>query len=166
MDFASSAATAVRDAADHTAIRAVIDLYFYGLDGRDRAALAACFTKDAHVRYQIGTELEFTRDGNEVIASHFHGSMMRQTVTTHMGASVVIAIDGDRARAVTNAMANVIQGDRALIRGLRYEDELVREGGGWRIAERRHYPLWQHEAEARKPVIPGYAESLKASAKS
>lgn len=162
MDFATSTGHAVRDAADRTAIRAVIDLYFYGLDARDQAALTACFTPDARVRYQIGTALEFTREGNEVIGKHFYTSSMTRDVTTHMGASVVIAIDGDRARAVTNAMANVVQGDAILVRGLRYEDDLVRHGGSWRIAERRHYPLWQHDAVSKQPDMPGYAELLKA----
>jgi hypothetical protein len=47
-----------------------------------------------------------------------------------------------------------IDGGQVLVRGLRYDDRLVREDGAWRIASRRHNPLWQYETVSVLPRVP------------
>jgi hypothetical protein len=41
-----------------------------------------------------------------------------------------------------------------LVRGLRYDDRLLRENGEWRIEARRHNPLWQYETRCVPPRVP------------
>jgi hypothetical protein len=55
------------------------------------------------------------------------------------------------------AVAHLIEGvagpGHVMVRGLRYEDRLVRQADGWRIAHRIHRSLWQYDAEAVSPDL-------------
>lgn len=130
-------------------IREVAERYFWALDRRDWAALESCFAPD--VRYSLyGGKIEM-RSAQEVV-TRLKG-IVRYESTHHAWCNGLIEVDGPRATGVIQATAYCIlpeaEGHGARVRGLRYEDSYDRNATGqWRIASRRHVPVWQFEAQA------------------
>lgn len=154
-DITSDDVHALRKLLDQTAIRDVIGLYFYGLDRRDFVALAACFTSDANGEYFGGKTVLVGRDA--IIEALRPITQFK--FSTHLIGNMTIKVDGDRAKADTNAVAFlVVDNDggkgRILVRGLRYLDDLVQGPDGWRISHRVHIPNWQYEAASVPPAVP------------
>jgi len=83
--------------------------------------------------------------------------------STHLNANTLVTIEGDTARAETQAVAYLASAALGTVttRGLRYSDRLRREAGGWRIAHRVHRSFWQAEWPGKVfdrddvPAIPG-----------
>ena len=75
----------------------------------------------------------------------------RPSASTHALGNIDIAIEGDRARSVINAVVHVLTapGGTVLNRGLRYTDTWVRQGGRWLIAERIHKLRWHYDHPAK-----------------
>jgi hypothetical protein len=130
---------------DYVDIRRVIETYMYGVDAKDLAALRSCFSDDAAAIYHGGTPEEKTVDGGARIAGHVHTSCSRFTASNHSISNFVATADGASGTANTFAIAHVVVGRKGLVRGLRYEDTLVKSAGEWRIVRRLHTPLWQQE---------------------
>jgi len=135
---------------DRDDVLAILSASFTATDRRDHEAKHRFFTADAVMRHGDGegTEvrgLQAIAANTKRVAEHF--------TTMHALSNWDIAVDGDEAQAVSHAIAHVLDADgaRMLIRGLRYDDRLVRTGAGWRIAERRHNLLWQLEVDAATP---------------
>jgi len=136
-------------------VRTVIERYFNALDRRDFALLATCFTKE--VDFELNLENRIVVHGQDAVVAWMNG-MPRPAASNHALSNTAIVIDGDEASATTFAVVHVIMGDigsgQVLVRGLRYDDRLVRQDGGWRIASRQHNPLWQYETVAVLPRVP------------
>ena len=72
-------------------------------------------------------------------------------VTTHAVSNVVIRFDDDAEEADVDSIAMVAlrevvdEQERVRLRGIQYADRFRREEGRWRIATRRHLPLWEAE---------------------
>jgi hypothetical protein len=148
----------VRLARDETAIRALINRYFFGLDRRDPVALASIYTPDG-VERGDGTRVE--------IDAHVAGLLRvgRFSYSHHFIGSLSIDISGDAATGDTYAVAflavdaaNDEVGDgRMVVRGLQYLDNYVRLPDGWRIARRDGpIPLWQYEIASVPPALPPF----------
>ena len=127
--------------------------YRYGLalDSRDWPALAACFTPDARAHY---TGLP-SAAGYQAIEDTCRAVLTPLSATQHLISNVVVRPDGDKARASCYLQAQHVRtgtegGDNFIIAG-RYDDELVRTPGGWRISERRLDILWT----AGNPAVLG-----------
>ena len=153
----ASAAQMVTDA--EAAIRRVIDRYFAAAERRDAEAFSSCFSHDAELTAAIGDGS--TLRGRAAIASvlavadGFASSI-------HLTGSVSVEVDGDRASAQTRAVAYLTaerEGGSVVARGLRYEDELIREGECWVIRRRRHHVEWQFEAPRVPPNLPERART-------
>lgn len=139
--------------AARAAITDVLYRYALGIDTGDRAAVVACFAPDARLDF-LGLEV---LEGDEVRAM-FEGR--RQGVraidldalhtSTHlMGNVLVDLIDRDTAHAETSAVAYLV-GERsgepaALVRGLRYSDDLIRVNDQWLIRNRVQRLQWMLE---------------------
>ena len=136
---------------DWQAIRNTVERYMFGVDARDLDTLTGCFTPDATAIYHRGTEDERTTSGGAAIARQVFDSCSRFTASNHGISSFVATVEGDRAAANTFAVAHVIVGDTGLMRGLRYEDSLIRQPDGWRICRRVHTPLWQSAIAVTRP---------------
>ena len=136
------------------AVREVLEDYFHGLDAREEARLAACFTEDAVATHHSGSDTELTLLGGKAIAGYFCGLLSTFTATNHTLSNSVIRVTGDTATADTFAIAHVVIDDRVRVRGIKYIDELVRVSQQWRICKRTHIQLWQYEAAAVKPFLP------------
>lgn len=149
----SDAATA--ELLDRTAIRAVLQAYFSGMDRRDWTTYGACFTEDARVEF-VHEQAEVVV-GRDAIVGRAEERRDRP-LSNHLMSHAHIVLAGDRATAVTHAIAHLVVpkegGARVVVRGLVYEDELIADTGRvWRISRRAHRPLWQFEA----PSMPlGY----------
>lgn len=126
------------DAAD---VRDVISSYAHAVDDRDVDRIVACFTAQAHVEFDGGSQVV---EGRETLRSFFGGALSQGT-STHVMSDVLVEVDGDRAHAETQAVAfHAHAGHEAVtIRGLRYSDDVVRTADGWRIARRVHRSLWE-----------------------
>jgi ketosteroid isomerase-like protein len=144
------------DRLDRAAIRGTIEEYFNALDGRDFARLGACFTEDARAEYDAGDGAQQLAGRDEIVA-RIRG-IESCPASTHSLSSTTLELDRDTARADTFAVAVLLlgpnDGGSILVRGLRYEDVLVRARAGWSIASRVHRPLWQYEARSLPCGVP------------
>lgn len=134
-------------------VRETIERYFFGVDAQDEDALIACFANEASAEYHRMTPEQKTVRGGLAIARDVYASCSQFTSSNHSVSNFVVNITSDGADANTFAIAHVIVRAKAFVRGLRYQDHLVREVKGWRIARRVHVPLWQIEAEVLPPAF-------------
>ena len=128
---------------DHCAIKNLIYQYAHHIDHGDLEAVAAMFGQgrivavdgqggDAHI---VGAEAvlalyrSYTRIYDDNATPH----------TLHMTSNVLVEVEGDRASAKSYAMVFQALDSFPLqaIIGVRYYDQFVRAGAGWRFAERR-----------------------------
>ena len=133
-------------------ILAVLNRYLHGVDTRDRAQVAACFTEDAEAFYH-GADARRSRA--EILdlldeAGAFSGAQVGASI--HALASWSIDVM-DAASAVSSSMVEAVHVDlprgtgQGVRRGLRYTDELRRTSTGWLICRRRHELLWSYPLE-------------------
>lgn len=119
--------------------------YGAGIDRRDVDFVASCFADDAVADYGGAGHLE----GGRHIAETLVGRASRLVDSTHFIGGSMVDVDGDEARAETSCIAYLLvdEGPAATmrVRGIRYQDRLVRHGTGWRIAYRRHGADWQFD---------------------
>ncbi len=134
--------------ADRAEIQDLLLRYARAVDGRDAAAMRACFADDAQLDYGY-----FAGDPATVVAAIVAGTA-RYERTMHFLGSPLIELAGGAARVETYALAHLrrTEGGQAvdLVQGLRYLDDVVRTPGGWRIARRVLRVDW----ERRDPVTP------------
>lgn len=139
--------------ADRAAVVAVVHRYALACDDHDWAALRSCFTPDAEAEYS-GVRLPA---GVEHIVDHVRG-LAALPATQHVVGTVCVEAAGDRARAASYTTAHLVRpagdGHEVVHRGLRYDDELVRTGDGWRIRRRLHRVLWSTGEPTVWPVPP------------
>jgi hypothetical protein len=140
-------------------VRETIERYFFGVDAQDEGALISCFTEDASAEYHVTTPEHKIVSGGLAIAQDVYASCSQFASSNHSVSNFVVDIASDEANANTFAVAHVIVGGKAMLRGLRYQDRLVRNPDGWRVARRLHTPLWQIEADV---VPPAFAQGLSA----
>jgi SnoaL-like domain len=131
------------EAAARAAITDVLARYARGLDRRDFAEVADCFTTDATAEYG-GVRLE---PGVEAIVGHVRG-VERLDATTHLFGLPVIEVDGGEARTEIAATATLVGAGRVRVRGLRYRHRFVCHDGRWRIAELVHSVHWAFDVPA------------------
>jgi 3-phenylpropionate/cinnamic acid dioxygenase small subunit len=135
----SAAIVSTADVVDRLAISDVLIRYATAMDSRDWELLASCFTDDAVLDYD--TSGTFGRDD---FADHCRAGLARMKATQHCVTNHVISIDGDRARSTSYVIAqHVRENDVTFTLGGSYTDDLVRDGGDWRIAERRFVTSWK-----------------------
>ncbi len=129
-------------------IRGLLERYFNAIDRRDFDLLATCFTQDVTFEFNLDTKIMVL--GRDAVVSRM-SELQRPKSSNHALSNTSIVVDGEEARATTFAVVHVVTTDpsgRILVRGIRYDDRLVRVEDRWRIAERRHNPLWQYETVA------------------
>ncbi len=141
------------DAEDHLRIRDVLDWYFNAVDAKDEAGITGCFAEDAKATYQAGTPFERATNSGRQIVGELMAAIAKYKSSIHATSSVSIQLAGQAADTRTFAVAYLYLADKVVVRGLRYDDHLVKRTGRWVILARRHAPLWQYEATA-VPLIP------------
>jgi SnoaL-like domain len=138
---------------DRLNVREIIERYFFGVDAKDRNALVNCFSADAEASYHWMTPEQRTIVGGVAVADDVYAACSLFTTSTHSIANLIVEVIGESAEANIFAIAHVIRGSSLLVRGLRYQDQLVRTTQGWRIARRKHTPMWQTEATVQSPRL-------------
>jgi ketosteroid isomerase-like protein len=152
-DNTAELAARVRAIEDRFEIQDLIVRYAQGVDRRDVALIASCFTDDAEASF-AGVPSGI---GGKAIAA-FLGSMMPTgdaPPTMHLFTNIVVVLDGDRADVRSNAIVYGIRGEpeQVRLRGLGYNDSCVRTAAGWRIRKRVHSAAWEGAAES-VPLTP------------
>jgi hypothetical protein len=131
----------VRQLLDRAAIQDVILRYARGVDRRDLDLVASCFIpgaayEGALARGTVGDALAALRD-----------RMTRYDATMHFIGNQLIDITGDAASSETYAVAYhrlTENGEAKLFSvGVRYCDELIRDGDQWRIRRRVVTTEWE-----------------------
>lgn len=133
----------------------VLALYLRALDSRDWKTVRACFTAHAHADYSVWDEILV---GRVEIAKRLQSAIERFDATTHLLAGVELQIvqnGGVRAtsRVVAHLALGGTGGGRVIVRGLRYDDHLVVDAGGFRIRSRSQLCEWQFTALAESPAM-------------
>jgi 3-phenylpropionate/cinnamic acid dioxygenase small subunit len=127
----------LRELAEKQAVAEVLIAYCTHLDRMDLDALACLFTEDCDVDY--GPEPRLQSHGSEGLRRDL-ARMWRWARTSHHLSNIVVnlAPDGLHAHASSYVIAwhERPDGSTATMMG-QYHDELVNQGGHWRIARRR-----------------------------
>jgi len=129
-------AAKLKELEDREAIRQVFVDYARFLDSANYDGYTSLFAKDAVFRDAKGREVigaQMAQYGERVAVARIEG---RFTEAVHVMNNHDITIDGDRARAVILWSYLCIDPDKmpVLMQMGRYNDELVREDGTWKIA--------------------------------
>ncbi len=143
---------ATREISDRLEIAERIQLYFRAMDTWDYALLDAVFTPDAAMHYEMkgGTQTSY----REMLPS-FREFNRRFSFMQHIGAQLLIEVNGDAASARHNLRALHVQTalagpeNRWLVYGV-YHDQFVRTPEGWRIRE-RHFRAQHIEGQLLPP---------------
>lgn len=114
--------------------------YASGIDRRDWLAFRSCFTDECDVDYG---DIEHWHGGDEITAwmARTHDPL---GPTMHRITNVAIepAVEGRvSARCYVHAVITTAERTDAIHAYGWYDDELVEEPGGWRIAKRRFTPV-------------------------
>jgi ketosteroid isomerase-like protein len=134
-------------------VRETIERYFFAVDAKDKMSLVSCFGADAEAIYHWLTPEQKTLVGGVAIGEDVYAACSLFTTSTHSIANLTINMIEEAAEANTFAIAHVIRGGSLTIRGLRYQDRLIRTPRGWRIMQRRHTPMWQTETVVQSPRL-------------
>jgi SnoaL-like domain len=125
---------------DKQAIAEALVRYCHGVDRCDLGLLKSAFWPDGTADY-----------GTSVLPSHGFCEglvplLLAMTSTMHNLSNILISLDGDRARAMSNCVAyhqtGGPEGPAELIAGGRYLDDLEKRGGEWRIFSRVYVLDW------------------------
>ncbi|MFB4308184.1 nuclear transport factor 2 family protein [Actinomadura sp. GTD37] len=109
-------------------------------DENDPDTMAECFTEDAVLTMTIaGGDLIGPFDGREAIMGLMRDSLAAQTdQRRHLTTNIIIRAE-DAASATTESYLTLIAVENGAIRVLssgKYQDQLVKEGGEWRLSKR------------------------------
>jgi hypothetical protein len=127
----------LQDLLDHHEIRQLLATYCHGCDRGDEVEMAGTYAAESWDDHGP-RKMEGRRFSVETVEE----SMRTTSVVSHMLGQSFIKVDGDSAGSETYFIATVIypaREDRPETLnqlGGRYVDDLVREGGQWRIAKR------------------------------
>ncbi|HEV7680404.1 MAG TPA: nuclear transport factor 2 family protein [Candidatus Dormibacteraeota bacterium] len=135
---------------DKAVVRETLLRYAAAVDRKDWPLMATCFTADCTGVWN-GVEL----NGVDAIVGYINQAASRFTVlgSMHMLTNIYVELDGDTASVETYAFSSLAgdsDGEVFLrLRGLRYRDVLVRQGGDWLIKHRDLSADW----ETRTPAV-------------
>jgi hypothetical protein len=132
---------------------AVQNAYAVAIDRRGWPALRRCFADDATIR--VGVPLrDGTLDDFVAWAPEFHDAL---GPTSHQMGTHSVELDGARATASGYLHAVLVAADGASAQSIfgRYDDELVRDDGGWAIRQRRFRAIWRTPGTAVPTITAG-----------
>lgn len=127
-------------AEDERHIVALLTSYATAIDRRDWKLFASCWTEDVVLNYHTVGRWE----GRDVVVATFERMHAPFGATLHKLSNFVIAVNGNQARVSSYVDSVVVQSGSppTVYRGEgRYEDELVRGAGGWKIKAREFHPV-------------------------
>ena len=141
-----------QEAADHLAIRELIEAYAHCADRRDPQGQMSLFTTDTHfVVYMNAKDPTPSEELNsrEELAAVF-ADLNKYDATTHfVGQSTIFTLTNERAIGEAYCLAHhvTVHGEkkRLMVASLRYQDTFVKVDDAWLFAERLLYVDWLDE---------------------
>ena len=127
-------------AQDERAISAILIAYGTSIDQRDWNRFRACFSEDCEADY--GSFGKWT--GAVTITAYMKQAHADLGPTLHRITNIEIRTEDGRvsARAYVDALLMPMNEGGPIHRGIGYyDDQLVRTGGGWKIARRQFVPV-------------------------
>jgi ketosteroid isomerase-like protein len=140
------------EAADHLAIRELVEAYAHCADRRDANGQMSLFTADTHfVVYMNAKDATPSQElhSREALAPVF-AELNKYEATTHfLGQSTIFTLTEGSATGEAYCLAHhvTLEGGkrRLMLASLRYLDTFVKNDGSWLFAERRLYVDWMEE---------------------
>ena len=136
---------ALQELVDKAEIRDLMMRYSRGLDRDDLDLVSSTFTADAYANYP-GRE----GHGLDDIISGLRASSSRSDRRTHFMGDQDIQIRGDTADVETYAIDYILytvdDTQYQSTGGLRYQDRMVRQNGGWRVEHRVLHVDWRRNS--------------------
>ena len=140
------------EAADHLAIRELVEAYAHWADRRDAKGQMALFTSEAHFMVYMNAKDPTPSQelhSREALTPVF-ADLNQYAATMHfLGQTTILTLTGDRGTGETYCMPHhlTIDGEsrRLMVAALRYTDTFVKVDGAWLFAERRLYVDWLDE---------------------
>src|SRR5579863_1195056 len=137
------------EAADHLAIRELVEAYAHCADRRDAKGQMALFTEDTHFMVFMNAKSPTPSQelhSREALAPVF-ADLNQYAATMHfLGQTTILTLTRDRGTGETYCMPHHLTIDgknrHLMIAALRYTDQFVKIEGAWLFAERRLYVDW------------------------
>src|SRR5580765_807275 len=140
------------EAADHLAIRELVEAYAHCADRRDAKGQMSLFTADTHfVVYLNAKDPTPSQElhSREALAPVFADLNQHDATTHFVGQSTIFTLTADRATGEAYCLAHHVTIDGAkrhlMLASLRYLDTFVKTDGEWLFAERKLYVDWLEE---------------------
>ena len=135
---------------DREVIKNLYDRYAYGVDSIDIDLVRSVFHPDCVV---VGTMEEGTIDD---YLDGLADGLRAYAATMHGKTNQYVELDGDEAFVETWVVAHHMEAPGSpidhLVLGLRYQDDLVRDGDDWKIIRRQAAKQW-HTGPLPRPFI-------------
>ncbi len=134
----------------------MLERYYFAIDAKDEAIMCSCFAKDALIVYHTGEKHEVRLNGHAELMKYLHSGIAWNGPSIHALSNSVVKVTGaNTAKASAYAIAHLVVEGKVLVRGLRYDDSIVRQGESWVIKHRDHRSVWQYEAQNLPSHLPG-----------
>lgn len=140
---------------DRTALDDLVVRYFLAADGDDLIGVGASFTEDAI----FASSGQISASGREGIVDFIAGARAHMGLTVHTpNYALYTFTDQDRASGLVGAHLELVLAGQSLFGAVRYQDDYIRTGQGWRIARRDmrviHISPWDDVGEAMRSAVP------------
>lgn len=143
---------------DEAEIRWLLERYYFSIDSKNLDMLRSCFSESLDAIYHFGEERQTEFKSFEQFAAYLQKGIAWGGVSIHALSSCVVTFDGpNAAQAGAFAIAHFGVGGKVLVRGLHYNDRLVREDGRWLIHHRRHTLIWQFDGQSAAGIAAPHA---------
>jgi uncharacterized protein (TIGR02246 family) len=129
------------DLEDRLAVQDVLVRYATSCDARDLDTYGSCFTEDAVISGFGGAG---PINGRQAWVDYVAKALTSFKATQHFVGNQVVELNGDRATMRTSVQATHFPVDKpgtTMTLFATYHDELVKEGGEWRITDHRLEPI-------------------------
>jgi ketosteroid isomerase-like protein len=134
---------------DREQIQELMAHYAEAIDDKNYDGIATCFARDASAQYAAMPEPIV---GNTVIANFMKDILSRLDATTHMFTNFIIEVNGDtarmRAKIIAQHVRKGVPGGDKLLAGGKYDAQIRRLDGKWKLARVRGTSLWHEGNEA------------------
>ena len=138
----------LEEAADHLAIRELVDAYAHCADRRDGEGQMALFTEDT--RFLVFMDAKASTPTQTISRrtdlKPVFDDLRQYEATTHFNGQSTVALNGDTATGESYCLAHHVQvrdGRRSLmVASIRYLDTFTRQAGRWLFSERRLMVDW------------------------
>lgn len=135
------------------ALKELVDVFSVLADRKDTKTQAQLFTEDAVLKSYQGDKLISQQEGRSDIESACAGFLALFDTVYHLNGQQVVDVQGDRATGTPYCQVVLIGENEDGIRmathqGVWYEDEYIKVGGKWLIANRTSHFTWADVKEA------------------